>query len=62
MRSGACWPRRSCRRSTSRPCTLVPWTGYAVRAADLAEPLAAGTVARIFTGATVPPGADTIVM
>ncbi|WP_231937017.1 molybdopterin molybdotransferase MoeA [Caballeronia udeis] len=33
-----------------------------VPAGQTAEPLAAGTVARIFTGATVPPGADTIVM
>jgi molybdopterin molybdotransferase len=33
-----------------------------VPAGHAAEPLAAGTAARIFTGATVPPGADTIVM
>jgi molybdopterin molybdotransferase len=33
-----------------------------VPAGQTAEPLAAGTVARIFTGATVPPGADAIVM
>ncbi|SAL33416.1 molybdenum cofactor synthesis domain-containing protein [Caballeronia sordidicola] len=33
-----------------------------VPAGAAAEPLAAGTAARIFTGATVPPGADTIVM
>ena len=33
-----------------------------VPAGQTAAPLAAGTVARIFTGATVPPGADTIVM
>ncbi|MGX7003561.1 molybdopterin molybdotransferase MoeA [Caballeronia sp. KNU42] len=33
-----------------------------VPAGQTAEPLAAGTAARIFTGATVPPGADTIVM
>ncbi|OXC71585.1 molybdopterin molybdotransferase MoeA [Caballeronia sordidicola] len=33
-----------------------------VPAGQTAEPLVAGTVARIFTGATVPPGADTVVM
>ena len=33
-----------------------------VPAGQTAEPLAAGTAARIFTGATVPPGADSIVM
>jgi molybdopterin molybdotransferase len=33
-----------------------------VPAGHAAEPLAAGTAARVFTGATVPPGADTIVM
>jgi molybdopterin molybdotransferase len=33
-----------------------------VPAGQPAEPLAGGTAARIFTGATVPPGADTIVM
>jgi molybdopterin molybdotransferase len=33
-----------------------------IPAGATAEPLAAGTAARIFTGATVPPGADTIVM
>ncbi|KIG09157.1 molybdopterin molybdotransferase MoeA [Caballeronia concitans] len=33
-----------------------------VPAGHTAEPLAAGTAARIFTGATVPPGADAVVM
>jgi molybdopterin molybdotransferase len=33
-----------------------------VPAGHAAKPLAAGTAARVFTGATVPPGADTIVM
>nr|WP_053568351.1 gephyrin-like molybdotransferase Glp [Caballeronia cordobensis] len=33
-----------------------------IPAGHAAEPLAAGTAARIFTGATVPPGADTVVM
>ncbi|WP_409021200.1 gephyrin-like molybdotransferase Glp [Caballeronia sp. LZ032] len=33
-----------------------------IPAGQAAEPLAAGTAARIFTGATVPPGADAIVM
>jgi molybdopterin molybdotransferase len=33
-----------------------------VPAGHVAKPLAAGTAARVFTGATVPPGADTIVM
>ncbi|MGA7777931.1 MAG: molybdopterin molybdotransferase MoeA [Paraburkholderia sp.] len=33
-----------------------------IPAGHAAEPLAAGTTARIFTGATVPPGADAIVM
>jgi len=33
-----------------------------IPAGAAAEPLAAGTAARIFTGATVPPGADAIVM
>jgi molybdopterin molybdotransferase len=33
-----------------------------VPAGGVAKPLAAGTAARIFTGATVPPGADTVVM
>src|ERR1700712_735436 len=33
-----------------------------IPAGAAAEPLAVGTAARIFTGATVPPGADTIVM
>jgi molybdopterin molybdotransferase len=33
-----------------------------IPAGGAAEPLAVGTAARIFTGATVPPGADTIVM
>ncbi len=33
-----------------------------IPAGQTAEPLATGTAARIFTGATVPPGADTIVM
>lgn len=33
-----------------------------VAAGDVAQPLAAGTAARIFTGAQVPDGADTIVM
>jgi molybdopterin molybdotransferase len=33
-----------------------------VPAGHAAEPLAAGTAARIFTGATVPPGADAVVM
>ncbi|TCK43881.1 molybdopterin molybdotransferase [Paraburkholderia sp. BL8N3] len=33
-----------------------------VPAGHVAGPLAAGTAARVFTGATVPPGADTIVM
>ncbi|WP_246795109.1 gephyrin-like molybdotransferase Glp [Burkholderia perseverans] len=33
-----------------------------IPAGHAAEPLAAGTAARIFTGATVPPGADAVVM
>lgn len=33
-----------------------------VPAGHVAQPLAAGTAARIFTGATVPPGADAVVM
>ncbi|VXC09406.1 Molybdopterin molybdenumtransferase [Burkholderia sp. 8Y] len=33
-----------------------------IPAGHMAEPLAAGTAARIFTGATVPPGADAVVM
>ncbi|MDR5854699.1 molybdopterin molybdotransferase MoeA [Caballeronia sp. LZ062] len=33
-----------------------------IPAGHTAEPLAAGTAARIFTGATVPPGADAVVM
>ncbi|SAK76730.1 molybdenum cofactor synthesis domain-containing protein [Caballeronia hypogeia] len=33
-----------------------------IPAGHAAAPLAAGTAARIFTGATVPPGADTVVM
>jgi molybdopterin molybdotransferase len=33
-----------------------------IPAGQAAEPLAAGTAARIFTGATVPPGADSIVI
>lgn len=33
-----------------------------IAAGDIAQPLSAGTAARIFTGAPIPPGADAIVM
>ncbi|WP_404980458.1 gephyrin-like molybdotransferase Glp [Caballeronia sp. LZ019] len=46
--------------SDAAPVTLP--VSQRVPAGHTAEPLAAGTAARIFTGATVPPGADAVVM
>jgi molybdopterin molybdotransferase len=49
----------------ARACDTAPVTlpvSQRIPAGHAAEPLAAGTAARIFTGATVPPGADTVVM
>ncbi|WP_062636990.1 gephyrin-like molybdotransferase Glp [Caballeronia arationis] len=46
--------------SAARPVALA--VSQRVPAGHVAGPLAAGTAARVFTGATVPPGADAIVM
>ncbi|SAL69206.1 molybdopterin molybdotransferase MoeA [Caballeronia telluris] len=46
--------------STARPVALA--VSQRVPAGHVAAPLATGTAARVFTGATVPPGADAIVM
>ncbi|KDR27407.1 molybdenum cofactor biosynthesis protein MoaA [Caballeronia zhejiangensis] len=46
--------------SEGAPVTLR--VSQRIPAGHAAEPLAAGTAARIFTGATVPPGADAVVM
>ncbi|SAL79213.1 molybdenum cofactor synthesis domain-containing protein [Caballeronia arvi] len=46
--------------SESAPVALP--VSQRIPAGHAAKPLAAGTAARIFTGATVPPGADTVVM
>ena len=46
--------------SAQQPVTLT--VSQRVPAGHVAGPLAAGTAARVFTGATVPPGADAIVM
>jgi molybdopterin molybdotransferase len=47
-------PRWTCRRWIT-----AQWT---IAAGSVGEPLAAGTAARIFTGAPIPPGADAVVM
>ncbi|WP_370653393.1 gephyrin-like molybdotransferase Glp [Caballeronia sp. Lep1P3] len=46
--------------SDAAPVTLR--VSQRIAAGHAAEPLAAGTAARIFTGATIPPGADAVVM
>lgn len=46
--------------STQAAATLT--VSAEIKAGDHPQPLAAGTVARIFTGAPLPPGADTVVM
>jgi len=45
-------------------CSADAWLPVSQRipAGSVAQPLAAGTAARIFTGAPIPPGADTVVM
>ena len=45
----------------TRPGVLLPLT-QRIAAGAVGQPLAAGSVARIFTGAPIPPGADAVVM
>jgi molybdopterin molybdotransferase len=45
----------------TRPGTQLPLT-QRIAAGAVGQPLAAGSVARIFTGAPIPPGADAVVM
>ena len=52
--------RRDLATATAATPVWLP-IGQRVAAGDAAKPLAAGTAARVFTGATIPPGADAVV-
>ena len=47
-----------CASPTARGCKVA----QKIMAGAVGEPLVAGTAARIFTGAPIPPGADAVIM
>ncbi|WWT73909.1 molybdopterin molybdotransferase MoeA [Lautropia mirabilis] len=55
------WLRRASRRPAANPDTVFP-VSQRIPAGHQGQPLQPGTVARIFTGAALPPGADAVVM